>query len=144
MTVTSAVGWTAASLMLLTFLCQGPRSLRATAALASCAFIAYGALADLLPVLVLHSLLLGVNLRRLWQLRIRCVGRQVLVPAPVGTHGASFHRLAQRGEHLSHAAYLILVAAGGGYRWAAALAVLFIVASGITHVRQANVEDGHS
>jgi len=74
MTVTSAIGWTAASLMLLTFLCQGPRSLRATAALASCAFIAYGVLADLPPVLVLHSLLLGVNLHRLWQLRIRRVG----------------------------------------------------------------------
>jgi hypothetical protein len=78
-------------LMLLTFLCQGPRSLRATAALASCAFIAYGVLADLPPVLVLHSLLLGVNLHRLWQLRIRRVGADASSQSPksalsVGTH----------------------------------------------------------
>jgi hypothetical protein len=58
-------GWVASSLTLLTFMCADMRRLRFAALGANAAFIAYGALAQLWPVLVLHLLLVPVNLWRL-------------------------------------------------------------------------------
>lgn len=58
-------GWFAASLMLLTFLFRDPRYLRTVAVLANLAFIRYGVVSGLMPVLVLHAILLPVNLFRL-------------------------------------------------------------------------------
>ena len=43
------------------------RRLRATAVLSNIAFIGYGALNGLLPVLLLHLVLLPLNLRRLFE-----------------------------------------------------------------------------
>lgn len=61
------LGWAAALLTLLTFVCRDMRRLRLLALAANAAFIAYGALAQLLPVLVLHLALVPVNLWRLNQ-----------------------------------------------------------------------------
>jgi hypothetical protein len=53
--------------MLCTFLCQDVLMLRAVAIAANVAFISYGALSGLAPVLVLHLVLIAVNVRRLAQ-----------------------------------------------------------------------------
>lgn len=63
------VGWAAAGVTMMTFACQDMRRLRVLALLANAAFIAYGAMAMLLPVLVLHVILAPINLLRLWSLR---------------------------------------------------------------------------
>ena len=63
----AALGWAAALLTLLTFLCADMRRLRLLALAANAAFIAYGSAAELLPVLVLHLSLVPVNLWRLNQ-----------------------------------------------------------------------------
>jgi hypothetical protein len=60
-----AYGWLASSLTLLTFMCGDMRRLRCAALAANAAFIAYGALAQLWPVLVLHLVLVPINLWRL-------------------------------------------------------------------------------
>ena len=62
-------GWLASSLTLLNFLCTDMRRLRFAALGANAAFITYGAMAQLWPVLALHLLLVPVNLRRLIDLR---------------------------------------------------------------------------
>ena len=59
------LGWAAAGLTLATFICCDMRRLRLLALAANAAFIAYGALAQLLPVLMLHLALVPVNLWRL-------------------------------------------------------------------------------
>jgi hypothetical protein len=61
-------GWLAAALTLLTFSMQSMLALRLAAVAANLSFIAYGAVALLEPVLVLHLLLLPCNLFRLCQL----------------------------------------------------------------------------
>ena len=61
------LGWTAALLTLLTFFCVDMRRLRLLALAANAAFIAYGTVAELLPVLALHLALVPVNLWRLNQ-----------------------------------------------------------------------------
>jgi hypothetical protein len=61
------LGWAAALLTLMTFVCRDMRRLRLLALSANAAFIAYGALAQLLPVLALHLALVPVNLWRLNQ-----------------------------------------------------------------------------
>lgn len=59
------LGWLAASLTLLTFTCRDMRRLRLLALAANAAFIGYGAMAGLLPVMALHLALVPVNLWRL-------------------------------------------------------------------------------
>jgi hypothetical protein len=66
---TEIVGYTASGLVLLTFVMKDMRPLRVTAILSNLAFIAYGALHALPPVLCLHLVLLPLNLVRLRQLR---------------------------------------------------------------------------
>lgn len=60
-----ALGYLAAALVLATFCMRDMTALRCMAIVSNLAFIAYGALADLGPVLLLHLLLLPVNLQRL-------------------------------------------------------------------------------
>jgi len=62
------LGWTAAALMVATFGCREARVMRPLAVATNLAFIGYGALAALPPVLALHLLLLPVNLWRWAQL----------------------------------------------------------------------------
>lgn len=64
------IGWTASALMVATFSCNERRHMRPLAVLTNVAFISYGAVAWLPPVLVLHLLLLPINLWR-WA---ECVG----------------------------------------------------------------------
>lgn len=61
-------GYLASSLALATFSLQSMRRLRMMALASNLAFIAYGYLGDLMPVLILHAVLLPVNACRLMQL----------------------------------------------------------------------------
>ena len=67
--ITDGVGFAAAGLVLATFCMRGMRTLRFVAIASNFAFIAYGYLGHLAPVLWLHALLLPINLCRLMQLR---------------------------------------------------------------------------
>jgi hypothetical protein len=58
------LGWAAAALMVATFSCREARLLRPLAAATNIAFIGYGLMAGLAPVLALHLLLLPINLWR--------------------------------------------------------------------------------
>jgi hypothetical protein len=63
--ITEMTGYVASALVLLTFTAKDARLMRVVAILSNLAFIGYGALANVSPVLVLHILLLGVNAVRL-------------------------------------------------------------------------------
>jgi putative transposase len=67
MSATDLAGWLAASLTFCSFACRDMLALRMLAVLANLAFMAYGAIAGLVPVLVLHMVLLPLNVRRLLQ-----------------------------------------------------------------------------
>ncbi len=68
-TVCNVTGFLASALVLMTFLMKDMRTLRIIAILSNVAFIAYGALDWLLPVLCLHIVLLPVNICRLNEIR---------------------------------------------------------------------------
>ncbi len=61
------LGYSAAGLVLVTFLAQQIATLRAIAIASNVMFIAYAVVAWLPPVLVLHLMLLPINAWRLWQ-----------------------------------------------------------------------------
>jgi CRP/FNR family transcriptional regulator, cyclic AMP receptor protein len=65
MSCTEALGYLASALVLATFCMRDMVALRCMAIASNLAFIAYGALADVGPVLLLHLLLLPVNVQRL-------------------------------------------------------------------------------
>lgn len=65
----NAIGFAAASLVLATFCMRSMNALRWVAIASNVAFIAYGYLGGLVPILLLHTLLLPVNVYRLKQLR---------------------------------------------------------------------------
>lgn len=90
------IGWTAAGMTMLTFACNDMRRLRVLALVANLAFIAYGSLAALLPVLVLHLVLAPINLWRLFGSSSGDAARDaeggaravvVLATAPARPHG---------------------------------------------------------
>ena len=64
-----AIGYAAAVLVLATFSMRSMSALRWAAIASNLAFIAYGYVGNLAPVLFLHALLLPVNLYQLAQLR---------------------------------------------------------------------------
>jgi hypothetical protein len=66
------MGWLAATLTLLTFVCSDMRRLRVLGICANVAFVAYGASAGLMPVLALHLMLAPVNIWRLRELHKPC------------------------------------------------------------------------
>jgi hypothetical protein len=68
-TMVDGIGFAAAGLVLATFCMRSMRTLRFVAIASNVAFIAYGYLGHLAPVLWLHALLLPVNICRLMQLR---------------------------------------------------------------------------
>jgi hypothetical protein len=63
-------GYVASALVLLTFCMMSMRPLRLVAIASNVAFIAYGIMAHLHPVLLLHSILLPVNTIRLLQVEL--------------------------------------------------------------------------
>jgi len=69
MALADALGWVASALMLMTFSCKGVWCLRCCAVAANLAFITYGLLGDIVPVLTLHLLLLPINAVRLFKAR---------------------------------------------------------------------------
>src|SRR5215469_16241535 len=64
------VGYIASGLVLLTFTTTEMRPLRVMAILSNLAFIGYGLLDEILPVLALHVILFPLNVFRLAQLEI--------------------------------------------------------------------------
>jgi hypothetical protein len=70
LSLTNEVGFAAAGLVLATFCMRSMSALRWVAIASNLAFIAYGYLGGLAPILLLHALLLPVNIYRLAQLRI--------------------------------------------------------------------------
>ncbi|MDX2006807.1 MAG: hypothetical protein SFU83_16165 [Meiothermus sp.] len=68
MSLDDVVGYLAALLVLVAFSMRDMVVLRLVAIASNLAFLAYGALADLPPVLLLHAVLLPTNLFRLTQL----------------------------------------------------------------------------
>jgi phosphate:Na+ symporter len=72
-------GYVAAALVLATFCMTSMRRLRLMAIASNFAFIYYSAVADLYPVLILHSILLPVNVTRLTQMQLaRVTGKRLL------------------------------------------------------------------
>ena len=72
--VVDEIGFAAAGLVLTTFYMRSMIALRWVAIASNLAFIAYGYLENLAPVLLLHLLLLPLNSFRLAQLRQRRIG----------------------------------------------------------------------
>ncbi len=70
MTTTDLTGYLASAMVLLTFLTKDMRLLRVLAIVSNIAFITYGSLVWIPPVLCLHCLLLPVNAFRLRSLLI--------------------------------------------------------------------------
>jgi hypothetical protein len=66
--VAEIIGYIAALLVFLTFYIKTMVPLRIVAIFSNCAFVAYGYLDLLYPVLFLHIVLLPLNLMRLWQM----------------------------------------------------------------------------
>lgn len=71
---TELTGYIASALVLLTFIAKDARLMRTIAIFSNFAFISYGALAGLSPVLFLHILLLGVNVIRLVEIQRHVTG----------------------------------------------------------------------
>jgi CRP/FNR family cyclic AMP-dependent transcriptional regulator len=69
MTFIELLGWLAAALVLLSFSLKTMVSLRVAAITSNVVFFAYGALAGITPIMVLHGLLFPLNLWRLHQMR---------------------------------------------------------------------------
>ncbi|MEM6744155.1 MAG: cyclic nucleotide-binding domain-containing protein [Pseudomonadota bacterium] len=88
-------GYVAAALVFATFCMKTMPALRGIAVASNLAFIAYGLLADLAPVLVLHGALLPLNLGRLASMRrdIRLASEAAAAPAD-----ADFRWLASHAE----------------------------------------------
>jgi len=72
--VVEGIGFAAAGLVLTTFYMRSMIALRWVAIASNLAFIAYGYLENLPPVLLLHLLLLPLNIFRLAQLRQQGIG----------------------------------------------------------------------
>lgn len=75
------MGWLAAALMVATFGCREARCMRPLAVATNLAFIGYGLVAALAPVLALHALLLPINL---WRWR-ECARHRIDSRSPPGS-----------------------------------------------------------
>ena len=71
------VGWAASAAVLATFCMNTMMPLRVVAIISNVLFCAYGAVAHIFPVLILHAILLPVNVVRLVQIRRLVHGMQV-------------------------------------------------------------------
>jgi hypothetical protein len=78
MTASDFTGYIASTLVLLTFISKDMRVLRVAAIFSNLAFISYGALVWLPPVLGLHLLLLPLNVLRLRELHNSATDRNRL------------------------------------------------------------------
>lgn len=62
------IGYLAASLVFTTFLMRTMLLLRIMALVSNAAFLTYALAANLMPILVLHTLLVPINVYRIWQI----------------------------------------------------------------------------
>lgn len=86
--LTDALGYVAAGLVFATFCAQRMTSLRSLAIASNVAFIGYGFLDGLWPILIVHSAMLPINVQRYRQcVRGRCATTAVhpAAPAPSGS-----------------------------------------------------------
>jgi hypothetical protein len=90
--IINGVGFAAAGLVLATFCMRSMSALRWVAIASNVAFIAYGYLGGLPPVLLLHTLLLPVNVCRLAQLRSARVRRDPTDERRKGGNDRSLYR----------------------------------------------------
>ena len=95
--ISEATGFFASALVLLTFTMKDMRLLRIIAIFSNVAFISYGVLDWLLPVLSLHLLLLPLNLLRLKEIQNRAGEKPAAHREIVGQP-----QIALRSQHLSH------------------------------------------
>jgi uncharacterized delta-60 repeat protein len=102
MPVADAFGWSAAALMVCTFACRDAQAMRPLAVATNLAFIGYGAMASLAPVLALHALLLPINLWR-WA---ECLGARTIPMSRLSLRGSA--------RAFTLAALALLAACGGG------------------------------
>lgn len=96
LTVHEALGWAAASLMVLTFSCVDARKLRALALATNLAFIGYGTLGHLAPIVALHLMLLPINAFRLMR-ALRNVPAEPRAAVPTPRHGCGLRSRAGTG-----------------------------------------------
>ena len=104
--VVDGIGFAAAGLVLATFSMRSMIALRWVAIASNLAFIAYGYLGNLAPVLLLHVLLLPINVCRLAQLRQRRTGavRSGCIPLThPSAHRSERVRSSGPGEGVNHA-----------------------------------------
>jgi hypothetical protein len=82
------IGYIASALVLATFSMRSMQSLRMIAIASNVAFITYAVVADLRPILILHSILLPVNAVRLAQIQL-AKGWPWRIPPVHGPAGAT-------------------------------------------------------
>lgn len=69
MPIAETIGYLASALVLATFYMKAMTPLRLVAIASNVAFMGYGYLTGMIPIIVLHAALLPLNAWRLWQTR---------------------------------------------------------------------------
>lgn len=115
--VVETTGYLAAALVFLTFYTKTMLPLRYLAIVSNVTFIVYAALAQLHPILLLHTVLLPLNTYRLWQLRrlIADVARAAeedlsldwLLPYMGKRHARAGEYLFHGGDHADEMLYIV-------------------------------------
>jgi CRP/FNR family cyclic AMP-dependent transcriptional regulator len=127
--VTDAVGYLASALVFATFYMKTMTPLRSVAIASNVAFIGYGYLGGMTPILVLHLVLLPLNLLRLHQTR------QMTNKARAATEGdLSFDWLIPHMSHRSFAAGETIFCKGDAAR------ELFLITAGTVRLTELRVE----
>lgn len=114
-----AVGYAASGLVLLTFATKRMRPLRIIAILSNFAFISYGAIDGIIPVLGLHLILLPLNVFRLAQIEI-ALRRDAVRDREIGEPDMSGLRVngdgvtTQHIEPVGDGRWIVTLAASGG------------------------------
>ena len=92
-----AIGWAASAAVLATFCMSRMVSLRVLAIVSNVLFCAFGAIAHIYPVLILHTILLPMNALRLVQIRRLVHGIQAAESAELSIE--TLFPLAERGAN---------------------------------------------
>lgn len=114
------VGYAASGLVLLTFATKRMRPLRIVAILSNFAFISYGAIDGIIPVLGLHMILLPLNIFRLVQIEIAtrrdsaARGCEIGEPYPPDLHISGDGVTTQHIKPIGGGRWTVTLAAPGG------------------------------
>jgi CRP/FNR family cyclic AMP-dependent transcriptional regulator len=111
------IGYLASALVFATFYVRTMMPLRVLAIASNFAFIVYAASEGLIPVLVLHSVLLPVNLARLYEIKkllafarsalARDESLEAMLPFMRQTRIQKGEYLFRKGDHAKHMYYLV-------------------------------------